>query len=957
MSGSDIQGAAERVGQLEARLRVLSETVHAFAEATTDFDRLLVEVAERMARLLGNTCTVQLLSDDGVFLTPVAVHANDPAVRDRVRALLAADPIRVDRHALYQHVVQTGESILVPKIDLAAHRTQVSASHANITVSLGMHTGLMVALRAHGRSIGALSLGRYQPELPPFDEHDRELAQALADHAALAISNARLLRAASRSEQRLATTLESIGDAVLATDDQGRVVRLNPVAATLTGWTIDEARGRPLGEVFRIVSEETGQPVESPVERVLREGIVVGLANHTALVHRDGRHIPIADSGAPIRTAEGEIEGVVLVFRDQTEERREAAARAAAVEAALDGIVAMDERGVITEMNPAAEVIFGRRRADALGKPLADLLIPERLRDSHRAGLARYLATGENRVLGRRLELPALRSDGAEFPAEIAIVATQRAGVQTFTAFIRDVGDQHRAEEARRRSAELELENRRIEEANRLKSEFLANMSHELRTPLNAIIGFSELLLTGDSGPLEPLQREYLDDVVTSGRHLLQLVNDVLDLAKVEAGKLDLHAEPIQLAKVIGEVVAILRAIAQRKGIAVEIAVAPGVDELVADPVRVRQVLYNYLSNALKFTKEGGRVVVRADADGTERVRLSVEDTGVGIAPADLRRLFVAFEQLDQGAGAEGTGLGLALTLRLVEAMGGTVGATSTVGAGSVFHAILPRRARWSRPPSPSFGREAGGPPAQILVVEDDEHDCAVIVETLRCAGYTVETAANGHRAIEMFAAGSYQAVTLDLILPDTSGLDVLRAIRSNAGGGEVAVIVITLVAEAATAGFVVDDVLTKPLDGPSLLASLDRAGVQRTGSPRVLVVDDDRASLRLMEATLRRLGYEPECCASGAEGLVAASRLAPAAVILDLLMPGMDGFEFLDRFRADASREHIPVLVWTSKDLTAEEHTSLQRTAHTILRKGVRSDLVAALQDHVRPAGHGGKA
>jgi len=955
--GTEGESAAARVSQLEDRLRILSETVHAFGQATLDYDGLLVEVAQRMAQLLRNTCTVQLLSDDGLYLMPVAVHADDPVVRDRVRALLAVDPIRVDRHALYQHVIRTGDPILVPKIDLAAHRAQASAPQANITLSLGIHSGLMVALRVHGRAIGALSLGRYQPELPPFDEHDRELAQALADHAALAISNARLLRAAGRTEQRLATTLESIGDAVIATDEKGRIVRLNPVAATLTGWTIDDARSRPLAEVFRILSEETGEPLESPVARALHDGVVVGLANHTALVHRDGRRIPIADSCAPIREPGGAIEGVVIVFRDQTDERRESAARAAVLEAALDGIVAMDEHGLITEMNPAAEAMFGRRRVEALGRPLADLLIPERFRGAHRAGLARYLDTGEARVLGRRLELPALRADGVEFPVEIAIVATQRGGAQTFTAFIRDVTDQHRAEEARRRSAELELENRRIEEANRLKSEFLANMSHELRTPLNAIIGFSELLLTGHAGPLEPVQREYLDDVVTSGRHLLHLVNDVLDLAKVEAGKLELHDEPVDLPKLVGEAVAMLRPVAQRRRIAIDVAIAPAVHSLIVDPVRLRQVLYNYLSNALKFTPEDGRVVVRAEAEGAERVRLSVEDTGVGIAPADLSRLFVAFEQLEQGAGAGGTGLGLALTRRLVEAMGGTVGVTSALGVGSVFHAVLLRRPRSLRPRSPSIMCEPGGLPAQILVVEDDEHHRAVIVERLRRAGYTVDVATNGRRAIELVAAGSYQAVTLDLILPDTSGLDVLRAIRATAGGGAVAVIVITLVAGEVTAGFVANDVIAKPLDGAALLASLDRAGVHRTGAPRVLVVDDDRASLRLMEATLRQLGYEPECCASGEEGLLAASRAPPAAVILDLVMPGMDGFEFLDRFRHDARRERIPVLIWTSKDLTAEEHTSLQRTTQTILRKGVRSDLVAALREHVQPAGHGGKA
>lgn len=258
-----------------------------------------------------------------------------------------------------------------------------------------------------------------------------------------------------KSEESLSITLDSIGDAVIATDALGQVVRMNAVAEKLTGWSFDDARGHSLGEVFNIVNEDTRAPVESPVERVLREGVVVGLANHTALIARDGSECAIADSGAPIRNARGDLVGVVLVFRDQTEERRaeralqqSEARKTAVMEAALDSIVVMDHNGLIREFNAAAEKTFGYARAQVLGKSLADLLVPNALREQHRAGLARFLESGEGPILGRRVEVSALRSDGAEFPAEVAVVRIKTDGPPLFTGYIRDITERKRAADA-----------------------------------------------------------------------------------------------------------------------------------------------------------------------------------------------------------------------------------------------------------------------------------------------------------------------------------------------------------------------------------------------------------------------------------------------------------------------------------------------------------------------------
>ncbi|HEY0990723.1 MAG TPA: ATP-binding protein [Kofleriaceae bacterium] len=243
---------------------------------------------------------------------------------------------------------------------------------------------------------------------------------------------------------------------------------------------------------------------------------------------------------------------------------------------------------------------------------------------------------------------------------------------------------------------DLDVEKRRAQDANRMKSEFLANMSHELRTPLNAIIGFAKLMVHGRVGPLAPNHQEYLRDILSSANHLLKLINDVLDLAKVEAGKMEFHPEAIDLGHLLGEVRDILRPVAAAKQIAIEATIDPRCEALYLDAAKLKQVLYNYLSNALKFTAERGRVHVRAWPEAAHALRIEVEDSGIGIRPDDIGLLFSEFKQLDSTASKryQGTGLGLALTRRIVEAQGGTVGARSTFGKGSVFHAVLPRAIR-----------------------------------------------------------------------------------------------------------------------------------------------------------------------------------------------------------------------------------------------------------------------
>jgi CheY-like chemotaxis protein len=437
----------------------------------------------------------------------------------------------------------------------------------------------------------------------------------------------------------------------------------------------------------------------------------------------------------------------------------------------------------------------------------------------------------------------------------------------------------------------------------------------------------------------------------------LQLVNDILDLSKVEAGKMEFWPEALDVERIVGEVVTMLRGIAQSQQLRVVMEVDPSVEDIVLDPARLKQVLYNYLSNALKFTDKGGGVTVRVQPETAASFRLEVEDTGPGIRAEDMGRLFVEFQQLDAGLTKKhaGTGLGLSLTKRIVEAQGGSVGVHSVVGRGSIFYAVLPRRHG-----SPSLTPASAAPPPpgacapSVLVIENDDDHRTLLAGALRRAGYTVELATTGSEGLTKFRSAVFDAVTLNLLLPDMSGLDVIYEMRQHPVGGEVPVVIVTAVTgESELIGLTVRDVLRKPIDAVSVLSSLVRAGVvsKRPGDV-LIVVDDDERTLKLLEVTLTGLGYTVHPKLDGVSALRAAATVRASAVILDLLMPDMNGFEFLECFRRQAQNRDVPVIVWTAKDLTAAERERLREHAAAVHSKarGGMAGVVRELEHVLRP-------
>ncbi|HEV7556836.1 MAG TPA: ATP-binding protein, partial [Kofleriaceae bacterium] len=417
----------------------------------------------------------------------------------------------------------------------------------------------------------------------------------------------------------------------------------------------------------------------------------------------------VSFNAAVFRNTAGEVMGILVSARDVTQQtqleqqirdqNRKLTETTEFLNSVLESstqhsIIAHDHDGTILTWNEGARQSYGYSSDEMIGKTFHMLYVPEDLESGSVdafLGVARMHGKAEGLFEG-------VRKDGRRFTAVLTITLRRDASGNPagYVMISKDVAKEKQLETQLRLNDELEARNLRVEAATRQKSEFLANMSHELRTPLNGIIGLAELMHDEKVGPMGPGHKEYLRDILTSSTHLMQLINDVLDLAKVESGKIEFHPEVVDVECVVAEVCDILRALSAQKHLHIACEIDPRVEQIVSDPSRLKQILYNFLSNALKFTPDGGRITVRALPEGLHDVRLEVADSGIGIRREDFEQLFVEFEQLDSGSNKKyaGTGLGLALTRRIVEAQGGHVGVDSAPATGSTFFAVLPRIAR-----------------------------------------------------------------------------------------------------------------------------------------------------------------------------------------------------------------------------------------------------------------------
>ena len=786
--------------------------------------------------------------------------------------------------------------------------------------------------------------------------------------AARDISEQKRIEHELREQQAYTRSLiESNIDALMTTDALGNITDVNVQMCKATGRTREELIGTPFKACFT-----DPQRAEDGVRLVLTHDKVTNY--ELTMLAKDGRQTVVSYNAATFRDADGHLKGVFAAARDITDQKllesqinqrnlelTEASTFLGNVlESSTEySIIAKDLDGNILTWNEGARRNYGYSAEEMVGKGNTALLhTPEDIANGRVKTLFHQaLTTGKSEGVFERI-----RKSGEHFTASVSM--TLRHDIHGapigYLMISKDITEQKRMEaQLTRKNEELEEQYRRVKEANRLKSEFLANMSHELRTPLNAIIGFSELMHDGRVGTVSDTHKEYLGDILTSAQHLLQLINDVLDLAKVESGKMEFHPEPVELSKIVTEVGDVLRTMLSNKHIQLDVDIDAALTDIYADPAKLKQVLYNYVSNALKFTPNGGKVHLRMKPDGAENYRVEVEDSGIGIKQEDMSRLFVEFQQLDASTAKlyQGTGLGLALTKRIVEAQGGRVGVNSVFGEGSTFYVVLPRQMRGGdedMPMPPESRGESGG--SRVLIVDDNAKDRVWLQKLLQREGYQTEMAANGDEALSLCLSRRFDAILLDILLPDVGGQTVLRAVRERGPNQHTPVILVSITSDASIGqGFTIQDYLIKPVTRESLLKALASAGIAGD-SGCVLVVDDDSSSLKLMDKSLVELGYKVCTADSAAAGLTITRRQRPVAVILDLLMPQMDGFEFLRHFRGIKACEAVPVIVWTVKDVTPYERKQLQLAAQAIIAKGSQegvTPLLVELRKHISPLAH----
>ena len=627
------------------------------------------------------------------------------------------------------------------------------------------------------------------------------------------------------SEEKLAVTLNSIGDAVIATDAQGRVTLLNPLAEQLTGWTQAAANGRPVIDIFHIINQETRLPSAVPVLHTLAHGTIQGIANHTLLIARDGSERAIADSCAPIRDRDGQVIGAVLVFRDVTGEYATQKAlqdqqfyTRSLIESNIDALMTTDPSGIITDVNQQMEVLTGCQRDELIGSPFKNYFT-----DPQQAEAAIQRVLTEDKVSD--YELTARHKHDRETAVSCnATTFHDRDGkLQGVFAAARDVTERKRLDQVLlNKNAELERAKAVAEQANLAKSYFLSSMSHELRTPLNAILGFAQLLEAGTPPPTAA-QNARLQQITRAGWYLLELINEILDLALIESGKQAVVREKVSLIEVMRECKTMIELQAQSHGIQVTFLPFDESWVVSADRVRLKQVLINLLSNAIKYNRDQGTVEVKCTCT-QERIRISVKDSGVGLSAEKQQQLFQPFNRLGQEHGAEeGTGIGLIITKQLIELMGGTIGVKSIVGVGSEFRFELHRDTTSQLSvgdiTATEIDAEAEVSTAlrTLLYVEDNPANLMLVEQIIaRHPHFRMLSARDGNLGIALARTHLPDVVLMDLNLPGISGIEAMNILRADPATMHIPVVALSAnamprdIEKGLKAGFF--SYLTKPI-------------------------------------------------------------------------------------------------------------------------------------------------
>ncbi|MDP8999807.1 MAG: ATP-binding protein, partial [Myxococcota bacterium] len=875
----------------EVALQRLTDLALALAGATTPGEVANLIVRQGMQHAHADTCTVYGLNDQGQTLELLAHHGVAPQIIEKIRVISATEGNPQGFATLQSNASVWAETASeYDAIFPALARAPAAGRRAKAFWS--------VPLIVEGSPVGLLGMGFYQEQ--KFTDRERNLVEAFAKQCAQALLRAQRRDREVAARQWLSTTLQSIGDAVIATDTEGRVRFMNTVAERLTAWSEADARGHMLEEVFSIFSEETRARVESPVAKVLREGAVVGLANHTVLRSRHGREIPIDDTAAPIQDPEGHCLGVVLVFRDASTEKRDRSRRdflaraGAALASSLDyrttlatvaqfavpqladwcsvdimepghqapqqvAVAHVDPKKVEWAREwgerypPDPDATTGSPQVIRSGKPelypeFPGPLLEAGARDAEHLRLIRELRLDSAMIVplrGRDRTLGAITfvyaDSGRRYTEDDLAFAEEFA--RRAAMAIENARALKQADDARAKERELRRE---ADVANKAKDEFLATVSHELRTPLNAILGWTVTLRSRKPPP--DIERG-LAIIERNARRQTRLIEDVLDVSSIISGKLSLTLWPTSIAETIEAAVETVTPVAEAKGVTIHVDVDASF-KITADSDRMQQVVWNLLTNAVKFTPKGGMVSVKSYREGSD-VCIRVTDTGDGIPAEVLPHVFEPFRQADASTTRKhgGLGLGLAIVKNLVAAHGGKVEAISEgEGRGSQFVVSIPARA--AVPALQETVAEASSPPLieakdtpprlddlTVLVVDDEEDARLIMEQVLRGYGARVQVAGSALEALEALESTRPDVIVSDIGMPEMDGYALIRMVRSlpSSRGGRTPAVALTAYARkedvqrAFAAGYQMH--VAKPVDPAKLVTMVANLGGRTLGT------------------------------------------------------------------------------------------------------------------------------
>jgi PAS domain S-box-containing protein len=868
-------------------------------------------------------------------------------------------PRRLGR-GLTSYVIRTGKPLLTtPEIF-----TDLEAAGEVVNDGVRSVDWLGVPLRSKQVVSGVIAIQSYDRRTRITDQH-KEILSIIATQVASAIERFR----AEREIQKFKLGIDRSDNAVFITDLEGVIQYANPAFEKVYGYSPEEAMGKT-PRIFKsgLVPDEQYKQFW---ETLLSGGTVSGeITNKT----KDGTLIPISGTNSPILDESGKAIGFLAVHQDITERKLSEEI----LKRRNDYLAASSEIGRLVTSTLDLNTIFTRTVnliSERFGFYYAAIYIIEEtgfnavLREAtgeagEKMRAQRYsVVVGSNSIVGKVAEgiEPRLVNDTDLEPlyvpnpflldtrAEVAIplrigarivgvIDIQSTQAYAFTkddlSVLQSLADQVAVAIDNARSYELSQQLiKDLREVDQLKSQFLANMSHELRTPLNSIIGFSRVILKGIDGPVSDMQQQDLTAIYNSGQHLLGLINDILDLARIEAGKMELNFEEVHLAEMTTSVMSTAKGLVKEKPIQLLQRIPANMPAVRGDTMRVRQVLLNLISNASKFTDEGSITVealVQKGPAGKLEALINVIDTGPGISIEDQKKLFQAFSQVDGSATRKsgGSGLGLSICANLVQLHGGRIGIHSGAGTGSTFWFTLPL---YNQPQ-----QEIPEGTKVVLAIDDDPQVIGLYERYLNPQGYYVVPLTDPAKAREQVLKIKPYAITLDIMMPNKDGWSVLTELKSDPVTRDYPVIICSIM-EQADKGFSLGaaDYLVKPILEEDLVCALDRLNKDGT-IHEVLVIDDDPNDLRLIEKILNQHGqYKPILAEGGRKGWEAIIKKTPHAIILDLFMPEMDGFTILEKLRENSVLRDVPVLVVSGGGLTNEQQKQLNDFGQRLITKG----------------------